>query len=500
MDKILTPRQMREMEQRYMAATGTPSIALMERAAQAVARWAMELAGGPGITAVFACGSGGNGGDGFAAARLYAQAGGRALALPLYGRRDLAADAQINCDRARQTPGVAFVAPGELKRLKTPALWVDAVFGIGFSRPLDALCQSVFARMEEDRLAGAKVLSVDIPSGLNGLTGRADPCAVRATHTLSFQCPKAGHYLEDGLDLCGDLKISPLGIPEAFLPDDALGHATPEAARRLLPPRPRNCHKGTFGHLLLVAGSRGMAGAALMAAQAALNSGVGLVTVACPESLLPVLQLGAPCAIALPLPEAAGALAPAAAPLIADALEGKRAAAIGPGLSRRAHPDVVRAVLEASIPAVIDADALNLIASTPGLKALLSPRHLITPHPGEARRLLGRTAQGPLEAAEALRALGPTVLYKGAGTVIAGPGGRFIRTSGCAGMAKGGAGDVLTGMLGALLARGLDTESAAWAGAALHGQAGELAARRLGETAMTPWDMLGCLSGVWGDA
>ena len=497
MEPILTPEQMRKLEKAYMERTGTPSIQLMERAALAVARWAMELAGGPGRTAVFACGSGGNGGDGFAAARLYGQAGGRALVLPVYGEERLAPDAAVNCRLARTAPGVVFIAMEDLPRVGLPGLWVDAVFGIGLSRPLDQRCQDLFARMEADRLLGAPVLAVDIPSGLNGLTGAAFPGAVRASHTLTFQCLKAGHCLADGLDFCGQLRAASLDIPPELLPPDALVHVTPQDAQAQLVPRRRNCHKGQFGHLLVVAGSRGMAGAALMAAQAALRSGAGLVTVACPESALPVIQSGAPCAMALPLPEAEGALAQAAAPLLRRALEGKTAAAVGPGLSLRAHPDSVAAVLESPLPAVVDADALNLIAQSPALKGLLAPRHLITPHPGEAARLLGGTAQGPLDALERLRALGPTVLYKGAATLTAGETGRYIRTSGCPGMAKGGSGDVLTGMLGALLAQGYPVERAAWMGAALHGLAGELAQSQWGHTAMTPWDMIEALPQVW---
>ena len=154
-------------------------------------------------------------------------------------------------------------------------------------------------------------------------------------------------------------------------------------------------------------------------------------------------------------------------------------------------------MLESPLPAVVDADALNLIAQSPALKGLLAPRHLITPHPGEAARLLGGTAQGPLDALERLRALGPTVLYKGAATLTAGETGRYIRTSGCPGMAKGGSGDVLTGMLGALLAQGYPVERAAWMGAALHGLAGELAQSQWGHTAMTPWDMIEALPQVW---
>lgn len=495
MQAVLTPVQMRELEERYMREYGVPSLDLMERAAQEVSASCLELAGDKGRTAAFVCGRGGNGGDGFAAARLYAQIGGRSIVIPLYGTDSLSPDARVNCERARGEAGVAFVDPDALDRLETPAVWVDAVFGIGYGRELDRLCARVFRRMEVDRAAGSPVLSVDIPSGLNGLTGRADSHAVRADRTLTFECPKPGHFLGDGLDLTGELVTAPLGIPGELLPPDALLHYTPAQALAELPLRPRNSHKGQYGHLLIVAGSRGMAGAAQLCAMAALASGAGLVTLAVPTSLLPILQIGVPCAMAVPLPEAGGVLSQEAVPLLEKAMEGKNAVAIGPGLGR-ADQEVVGCVLRSGLPTVLDADALNLMARHGELRDLLSRRHLITPHPGEAARLLGAPVTSPLEALERLLGFGAAAVLKGASCLMGGEG-TYIRTCGSSGMAKGGSGDVLTGMIGALLAQGLSTGKAARIGAAIHGRAGEIAARRMGEMAMTPLDMIASLGEAW---
>ena len=271
---------------------------------------------------------------------------------------------------------------------------------------------------------------------------------------------------------------------------------TMDDVRAALLPRPRAAHKNDFGHLLIIAGSRGMAGAALIATAAALRSGVGLTTVACPQSLLPILQIAQPCAMCLPLPEEDGAIAEGAIPILADALAGKTALVIGCGLSLRACADVVRWALSSGLPAAVDADALNHIARDGSLRALLRPRHVITPHPGEAARLLGRSAHSCLEDARALHALGPVALLKGADSYIAGERD-WVSGSGSVGMAKGGSGDALAGVLGALLAQGYPSETAAWMASEIHGRAGERAAERVGIVSMTPQDTVDALSDVF---
>ena len=270
----------------------------------------------------------------------------------------------------------------------------------------------------------------------------------------------------------------------------------PDDLRAALRPRDPLAHKNDFGHLLIIAGSRGMAGAAILATAAALRSGVGLVTVACPESLTPILQIAQPCAMCLPLPERDGALCEEALPLLQAAFYGKSALAIGCGLSRHASAQIVRVVLESGLPSAVDADALNLIAQEPSLLRLLRDIHVITPHPGEAARLLKRAAKACPEDAHALHALGPIALLKGSVSYICGRN-EYASPSGTVGMAQGGSGDALTGILGALLAQGYAPETAAWMASEIHGLAGEAAARRLGTIAMTPEDTIAALSEVF---
>ncbi len=491
MRRVLSPDEMRELEARYMASSATPSIELMERAASKVARRVKALAPEAGRIAIFACGPGGNGGDGLAAARLYAKMEGRSIVLSLADEADLKGDALHNFRRAKAEKDVAFASLHELDRLPTPAVWVDAMYGIGLKRPLSGGALAIAKRMEEDRVRGAKVLAIDIASGLCGGTGKALGLAVRATDTVTFETAKLGHLLNDGLDLTGALDTQSIGIPEALIPAGAPRWAGMEDVKARIKPRARNSHKGTYGHLLIVAGSPGMAGAAVLATLAALQSGAGLVTLMCPEAVLPIAQGLAPCAMCVALPEKDGAV-----DALQTALHKKTALVIGPGLTTQVPPGIISLALASGLPAVLDADALNLIAMDGALRSLIRPHHVLTPHPGEAARLLGRAIDSPVDAARALRELGGAVILKGASSVIAGDD-LTLRTAGCSGLAKGGSGDVLSGIVGALLAQGYDAEDAAWMGAVVHGRAGELAAADKGEMGMTALDVAANLYKVW---
>ena len=372
-------------------------------------------------------------------------------------------------------------------------VWVDLLFGA--SGDTHGIW---IRRMNADRERGGAVASVGLPAGLDGLTGRAGAACVRADLTLCLQRPAVGCVLADGLDVSGEHVILDLGLSNE-ISEDAPALIDAADVRRALLPRPRNFHKGNAGHLLIVAGSMGMAGAAAMCAMSAMRTGAGLVTVACPASIVPILQVLAPCAMCVPLPEADGALSGAAAGSLEAILPGKTAVVCGCGLSRHASPEVVRRVLSCGLPALLDADGLNLISEDDGLKALLRPHHLITPHPGEAARLLGRPMRAPLADAMALRELGGQALLKGAATVI--PVGRrtVISVSGTCGMAKGGSGDCLSGIIGALMAQaGRDVTGEALAmcaavGSELHGVAGEIACAARGVRGMLPLDLIEAL-------
>ena len=496
MRPLITPADMRDMEQRYFAESGTPSIDLMERAARGLCAGLLRRFG-PGRRVLFACGPGGNGGDGYACARLYAEAGGDCAVVPAAPPRT--PDAITNADRARAM-GIPTLVPEE--GFDPPEVWVDALYGTGLSRAPEGVAAALIRRMNADRAGGSAVAAVDIPSGLNGLTGEAFAPCVAADVTFTFQYAKPGHFLGDGIDMTGALETLDIGVPAGFYPAGSPALVEAADVRALLPAQPRNLHKGMNGHLLIVAGSVGMAGAAALATRSALRSGAGLVTVACPASILPILQVLAPGAMGVPLPERDGAIAPEAAEVLMGILPGKRAVACGCGLSRRAAPEALRVLLESDLPALFDADALNLIAGDAGLRALLRPHHLLTPHPGEAARLLGRAAGGPIADAFALRALGAQALLKGCATVIPLGDRALISASGCQGMAKGGSGDCLTGVIGALMAqaaaRGADLSGnglamCAAVGSELHGVAGEIAQARLGSRGMGPEDIADAL-------
>lgn len=495
--KLVTGAQMRALEKRHMQSTGESGLTLMRRASRETAlALASLLHGAEGRVCAFACGSGGNGGDGYGAAAEFARMGGRSIVLELFPDRERTPNAAIMRAEAMARKDIWFT--DRIDGMPRPAAWVDSIFGIGLDRCPSGEAQLVIERMNADRTKGSLLLACDIPSGLNADTGKAFPVCIEADRTVTFECRKAGHVLLDGPDMCGELLVRSIGIDPALFPDNAVRLAEPSDLRAVCAPRRHNTHKGTYGHLLIVAGSFGMAGAACLCANAALRSGAGLVSVACPQSIVPIVQTLAPCAVCVPLPEQNGAISADALPALTAALQGKTAAAVGPGLSRRCSTEIVSAVLRSGLPVIADADALNIVSDA-HLQPLLSGNTVITPHPGEAARLTPLPADDPVAAAKALQGTGCIALYKGAATVIAGSS-VTVSTSGTPGMAKGGSGDVLTGILGALLARGIDPETAAILASEAHGLAGEAAAHDLGEIAMTATDLIDRLHEVWSRA
>lgn len=486
MRTLITPQAMRTGEAQYFAASGVPSIEVMERAATALA--SVIVAELPeGATIYFACGTGGNGGDGSACARLLHESYNCVIIQP---RPPKSPDAMENLRRAMDC-GIAVAE--DANDLPAPDAWVDALFGTGLSRAPGGAEKTLIGRINADHAHGAHVYAADVPSGLNGETGQAyDPC-VQADATVTFQYLKTGMILADGLDVCGEITVADVGFPAEGFELSAAALFGPDDLGRILKKRPRNIHKGDCGHLLIVAGSFGMAGAAALCARAALRSGAGLVSVACPRSIVPILQTLAPQAMCIPLAESEGAISAEALSTLETALKGKSALAVGPGLSRRAVPGVLRAVLESGLPAVIDADGLNILSEHRELLTLLTSRHVLTPHPGEAARLLGHPCANPIADAAALCELGATALLKGAASVIRAPEcpTAWISASGCRGMARGGSGDVLTGILGAILAdrRGVEPAHAAACASEIHGLAGELAQRKYGARAMNAADI-----------
>ena len=366
--------------------------------------------------------------------------------------------------------------------------------GIGLNREITGAYAGLIRRIND---SAATVVSADIPSGIDGSTGSILGDAVEADLTVTFQHPKPGHFLRHGMDHSGELDIRDIGIPQEFLQNTPplcgshrfLFRPEDRDITALLPKRKHFSHKNSHGHLLLIAGSFGMAGAAAMAARAALHSGAGLVTVACPQSIVPILQTLVPEAMCLPLPQDdRGCIHESAADALQAAFTGKSAIAVGPGLSRNIPKNILTAVAESGIAAVFDADALRLDH--------YAAHHLITPHPGEATRMIAPSGDEISDALQ-LHSLGPQVIYKGAASIIATDDGLYLSDTGSPCMAKGGSGDVLTGIAGALLARGLTAAQAAVAASHIHGRAGEAAERKFGKTYPTAMDLIVCLPEIW---
>jgi NAD(P)H-hydrate epimerase len=463
--------------------------------------------GGRRITVV--CGKGNNGGDGFVIARDL-RSRGASVGVYLAGHRDdVSGDARANLERLGRESVVELTegrSVGELVQAMAESdLVVDAVFGTGFEGVPRGLSGTVIGQIN---LCGRPVLSVDVPSGLNATTGVAEGECVCATWTCTMGLPKKGFYLLPGKTLVGEIHVVDIGVPSSVV--EAMGLKenvlTADEAAALLPERPAEAHKGTFGKIVVIAGSVGYTGAAALSAESALRSGAGLVTLGVPESLNDILEAKLTEVITRPLPETgARALSAEALPAVRQLLAAADAVAVGPGLSRKpGTQELVRAIVsEIDVPCVVDADGLSALSpEAVGARAGGAPL-VLTPHPGEMSRLIGR-AVGDIQkrreetAAEAARAARATVLLKGAATVIADADGEvYINPTGNSGLASGGTGDVLTGVVAALLARGLSGMEAAALGAYVHGAAGDAAAADIGETSMVAGDVLGRLHVVF---
>ncbi len=496
--KVVTAEQMREIDRVAIEERGIPGLALMERAGRAVARESLERVS-PESVAVLA-GQGNNGGDGVIAARYLHQAGVRCDVM-LFG-----APEQIKGDALLAWQSMPPKIPTKqietstdlLNEVQQYDLIVDAPLGTGTRGPAMGLIGEAIDAMNASR---RPIVSVDIPSGLPA-DGQAieGPC-VRAALTVTMGLPKLGMLMHPGMQMTGIVVTENLNFPADLLENPAIqvNVLNPADVGRMLPRRPPDGNKGTFGKLLVLAGSRGMSGAAILATKAALRSGVGLVYVGTLESLMPAFDLHLVEAVKRPIHSRNGASFDSTS--VDDALraiDGVDAVVLGPGIGLdEGTIDFVRVICErCEKPIVIDADGINALSQDPSILKARRSATVITPHPGEMARLAGKSIddiqRNRIQAARDMASqFNVTVLLKGAQTLIARPDGElFINTSGNTGLAKGGSGDVLTGLIGGLLAQGMDATNAAVAGAFLHGMAGDLTATKMGVRAMIPGDIL----------
>ncbi len=509
--KVVTAREMREIDRRAIEELGLPGLLLMENAGLRVAE-AIRRCFGPltGLRCAVFAGKGNNGGDGLVAARHLFNAGARVEVFLASELGKLQGDPLVNL-KALQGCGVEVTEirgrPGwELEAcLDRAGVVVDALLGTGARGPMEGPLARIIEMI--NRTPG-RVVAVDLPSGLDADTGRSDGPCVKADLTVTLGLPKRGLLLFPGAALAGRVWVADISIPRRAVEAQEIEVELlcRQEARALLPPRPADAHKGTFGHVLVVAGSPGMTGAAALAAGGALRSGAGLVTLAVPRGLQEIMAIKMTEVMTRPLGETAeGTLGAAAVGEVLELLAGRGVLAIGPGLSR--HPETVRAVRElvarSPVPTVVDADGLNALAGVEGPPGRAGVPLVLTPHPGELGRLMGCPASevqaDRVEAARrAARDLGATVVLKGARTVVAEPGGRCrLIPTGNPGMATGGSGDVLTGVIAALLAQGMPPFDAASLGAYVHGLAGDLAARDKGDRGLSAGDLVENLPAVF---
>jgi ADP-dependent NAD(P)H-hydrate dehydratase / NAD(P)H-hydrate epimerase len=489
MRPVLSPEQASELD-RATQALGTEAADLMERAGRAVARAAVDIAGGAyGRRVAVVCGKGNNGGDGLVAARHLARSGMRVAVMMLGGSHVLREPAAANLARLAETPSVrvrSFSAATLEKELARADVAVDAIFGTGFrGMPEDEWAVAIAALNASD----APVVAVDIPSGVNGATGAVEGDAVLAAMTVTFGAAKVGAVLLPGAEHAGTVRVVDIGFPDDLIAPDVF-LLEPNDAGAVLPWRDVDTHKRASGVLVVVAGSRDMTGAVRLIATAAGRVGAGLVTAAVPVGILSAVQSAITEATFLSLPETSGgSVAAGAIEGLLERLERADALAIGPGMTAEDETAAfIRELVRTSpVPVVVDADGLNAFARRAAELADRKADAVLTPHVGEFSRLTGIGARelesDRLAHARALAAeTNAVTLLKGSRTLIVDPGGvARVNPTGSPVLATAGSGDVLTGIVGGLLARGVGPLDAASAGAYVHGMAGLLAGHDRGE-------------------
>ena len=483
MEPWLTPcldaEQMRAVDAWAIEQQGVPSLELMEAAGRAVAMVAAERAQSGRVAVV--CGKGNNGGDGLVAARALAETGFEAEALLLSRPDQLSPDATANLGRL---DGARQVEPGELPAaFEGAAVVIDAIFGTGFAgEPRDPAASAI----EAINGAGAEVVATDIASGINASTGEVEGAAVRADATVTFHAAKLGQWVAPGKTHTGDLVVAPIGIPDGA-PASATAGLIDAAVLELPALREPGSTKFSSGQVVVVGGSRGLTGAVCLAATAAIRTGAGYATVAVPADIEPIFEMKLTEVMSVGCPSREGRLRRAALGQVLSACDGAGAVVLGPGIGREeGTKDLVRDLaVQIPAPLVLDADGLNAhIARLPALARRAGPL-VITPHEGELGRLLeldSETVRAKrLEyARQAAELCGGIVLLKGDDTIVTDGDRVAVNRGGSPALATAGTGDVLSGMIAALISRGLDPFAAACAGALAHANSGRAAADRIG--------------------
>ena len=503
--QLVTPLEMMKLED-LTNKSGISYEQMMERAGTGLAEHVAHIAMEQSATAIlFLCGNGNNAGDCFVAASLLSKQYAVTVAM-LAG----VPKTRTAFTKYKMMKDVQIITEQEKIREATlrHSLVIDGVFGIGFRGELSPFVQELFGIIDAD--SAKQCIAVDIPSGGSGLNGNVAAGTPHCNVTVTFGAAKAGLFLAPLSEYCGAILLVDIGIPaQAFAElDYPLQNIQGDRIGSKLPPRPNDAHKGMFGKLLCIAGSRNMPGAAILASQAALRCGVGLYTLASDIEVCRMLISQTPEATMLPLPtDYDGKLTQQAVPAILEAARTASCILIGCGLgqSEALKQMVTSLVTQLDCPIILDADGLNVLASGIDILHEAKAPVVLTPHPGEMARLLHCSAadvqKDRMTAAKRLASRFPNtvIVLKGAGTIIATAKHAFINTNGNSGMSKGGSGDVLAGMIASLTAQHMAPEEAAIVGVYLHGLAGDCAAAEYSKRAMLPSDLIRQLPLLFGE-
>ncbi len=502
--KIATPEQMRNIDARAIDGLGIPGLTLMENAGRGVVSVIEQVSENvTGRSFVIVCGKGNNGGDGFVVARLLREKGARVAVFLLARKKEVSGDASANLERFVSMGGVTELSEKNISNELVPALdrahfVVDAIYGTGFKGKAEGLAASA---IELINCSCAQVFSVDVPSGLDCSTGRAEGVCVYAHSTATLALLKKGLIFFPGRKHTGDIFLVDIGIPDECIEEENIWLTLMDnrLAREWFPTREPDVHKGDCGKIGVVGGSVGMTGAVTLCAMAAMRTGAGLVTAAVPSSLNDILEAKMTEVMTRPLPETSErTISFDAKGAIMDLMSSYDVLAFGPGLSRNTESSALaRAIVPyLAKPTVLDADGLNAFIGHTDLFARAGKCLIITPHIVEMSRLSDEEPstidQDRVGAARRFaEKYGIIVLLKGAPTVIAQPDGTaYVNPTGNAGLASGGSGDVLTGIIAGLLGQGVRPIRAAVLGAYLHGLAADMAKEGLGEEGMIAGDLV----------
>lgn len=504
--KLVTVEQMRNLDTATSREYGISSLILMENAGRAVAEEILRFLGGSvkDRRILVFTGKGNNGGDGFVAARNLSNWGADVRVFLLYPREEITGDALVNLEILEKLGvSIKVLGPRDIQKVKVSLIYadlvLDAIFGTGFKGTAKGIAASVIRAINES--GKRSVVSVDLPSGLQADSGRVEGPCIHASLTCTLGLPKLGFYLYPGVDYCGEIRVMDISLPGRLLRQEALQFnlIDEDFCCQLFPPREKDSHKGSFGHVFVAGGSVGMTGAVVLAGEASLKGGAGLVSVCIPASLNHVIENKLTAVMSIPMAENEDhVLGTEAAGALLKKISKNDVIAVGPGLSILPGTEgfVQELILKTRCPIVIDADGLNVVADNTDIFWDLNVPGIITPHPGEMGRLLGCSPQEVQEdrvnAAKTFAGrYGLVVVLKGANTIVADPEGRvFINTTGNPGMATAGAGDVLAGLIASFVAQGMSPVDAAVAGTYVHGAAADRLLDSVGERGMTAEEIL----------